>query len=109
MLKVSVIHRAGHADKASYTEGSVGFAIYKNIDKLNNLASRGRINDIISFLDVAVRADVKGKTHIDYLESLINDVKCHQNDFMFNYRHIYNLYLAGTGNGGVMRNVKIIY
>lgn len=109
MIKVQVSHNAGQKDKASYTEGSVGFAICKNIDKLNALAVAHPRNtkDIIQFLDVDVRVDVSGTEHIQYLEDLIMDVRKHIKDFMFNYRHLYNLYLAGTGNGGVMRNVNI--
>ena len=110
MVKVKISKNAGQTDKASYTEGSVGYAICKNIDKLNAMASRRRISDIITFLDVDVRANVTGEAHIAYLNELLEDVKHHQKpgDFMFNYRHLYNLYLAGTGNGGVMRNVQSI-
>lgn len=108
MVKVHIKRMAGQADKASYTEGSVEYAICKNITKLNALANRGRVSDILSFLDTDVRADVTGGTHTKYLEDLIEDVRKHSKDFMFNYRHLYNLYLAGTGNGGVMRNIQSI-
>lgn len=108
MVKVTVTRNAGQADKASYTEGSVGYAICKNISKLNALANKRNVNDIIQFLDSDVRTCVSGNTHIKYLEDLIVDVRNHSKDFMFNYRHLYNLYLAGTGNGGVMRNIQSI-
>ena len=108
MVKVQISKSAGQKDKASYTEGSVGYAICKNISKLNALANKRNVNDIIQFLDVDVRACVTGNEHIKYLEDLIEDVRKHSKDFMFNYRHLYNLYLAGTGNGGVMRNIQSI-
>ena len=108
MIKVQFAKNAGRKDRASYTEGSVGYAICKNINKLNSLANTRNINDLINFLDADVRVCVTGKEHIQYLEDLIADVRKHSKDFMFNYRHLYNLYLAGTGNGGVMRNVESI-
>lgn len=108
MIKVQVISKAGQADKASYTKGSVGFSICKNIDKLNALANKRNVNEIINFLDVDVCVEVTGKKHIQYLEDLIEDVRKHSKDFMFNYRHIYNIYLAGANNGGIMRNVLVI-
>lgn len=108
MIKLEITRNTGQRDMASYTEGSVGYAICKNIGRLNALAGKRNTNDLIDFLNVDVRADVTRKDHIQYLEDLIADVRKHCNDFMFNYRHLYNLYLAGTGNGGVMRNVKSI-
>lgn len=108
MIKMEIARNTGQMDMASYTEGSVGYAICKNIGRLNALAGKRNTNDLIDFLNVDIRADVAGKEHTRYLEDLIEDVRKHHNDFMFNYRHLYNLYLAGTGNGGVMRNVKSI-
>lgn len=110
MIRVQFSKRAGQADSASYTEGSVGYAIHKHIDRLNAMVSSRRISDIITFLDVDVRADVAGESHVAYLNELLDDVKRHQKpgDFMFNYRHLYNLYLAGTGNGGVGRDIVSI-
>lgn len=107
MVRIQISKSAGQADNASYTEGSVGYAIRKHIGQLNAMASSHRISDIITFLDVDIRADVVGESHVAYLNELLNDVKRHQKpgDFMFNYRHLYNLYLAGTGNGGVGRNI----
>lgn len=108
MIKMEITRNTGQRDRASYTEGSVGYAICKNIGKLNSLANKRNVNDLIKFLEEDIRADITGKEHIQYLEDLIADVRKHINSFMFNYRHLYNLYLAGTGNGGVMRNVKSI-
>lgn len=108
MIKMEITRNTGQRDRASYTEGSVGYAICKNIHKLNSLAIKRNVNDLIKFLEEDIRADITGKEHIQYLEDLIADVRKHSNSFMFNYRHLYNLYLAGTGNGGVMRNVKSI-
>lgn len=108
MVKLQITKSVGQKDQASYTEGSVGYAICKNINKLNSLANRRNVNELIEFLDADVRACVTGKEHIQYLEDLIADVRKHSRDFMFNYRHLYNLYLAGTGNGGVRRNIVSI-
>lgn len=108
MVKLQIVKNVGQKDQASYTEGSVGYAICQNIAKLNSLANRRNINNLIEFLDVDIRASVTGKEHIQYLEDLIADVHKHSKDFMFNYRHLYNLYLAGTGNGGVRRNIVSI-
>jgi hypothetical protein len=108
MIKLEITRNTGQRDMASYTEGSVGYAICKNIAKLNSLANKRNTNGLIEFLDNDIRADVAGKEHTQYLEDLIADVRKHCNDFMFNYRHLYNLYLAGTGNGGVRRNIASI-
>ena len=108
MVKLQITKSVGQKDQASYTEGSVGYAICKNITKLNSLANKRNTNDLIKFLDKDIRADVTGKEHIQYLEDLITDVRKHINSFGFNYRHLYNIYLAGTGNGGVRRNIVSI-
>ncbi len=108
MIKMEITRNAGQRDMASYTEGSVGYAICKNIGRLNALAGKRNTNDLVDFLNIDIRADVVGKEHTQYLEDLIADVRKHYNDFMFNYRHLYNLYLAGTGNGGVRRNITSI-